>query len=173
MILHCPFCKADVPASQQICPSCSKRMTRRCPACAEDVAIDTKTCKYCGEGLAAAAPVRTPGIEFIEETPAAPKKRRKCWFGKLLLTAGVLFGIAAAGSAIRMDCVLCHKLALRPDHIACEHLSHCNRKICKDGKTPAWATVIEKLGGKTCSKKRPECCEISQPEPVLKKQVEY
>jgi hypothetical protein len=172
MILHCPFCKASVAAGQQTCPACSKRMIRRCGACAEDIAIDSKTCKYCGEDLNAPSAARTPGIEFIEDAPAAPKKKRCCGvFGKLLLTAGLLFALGTAAVAVRTDCVACGKLAQKTEHADCSHRSHCNRKICRNGKTPLWATVVEKMGGKACSKKRPECCEISSPEPSQQKQV--
>lgn len=163
MILHCPFCKAGVAPNQQTCPACSKRMTRRCAACAEDIAVDSKTCKYCGEDATAPSAARTPGIEFIEETPAAPKKRRCRVFGKLLLTAGLLFGLAAAATTIRTDCVACSKASAHPGSIS---TSLCNRKICKNGKTPLWATIVEKMGGKVCSKKRVlSCCEgeISKP----------
>jgi hypothetical protein len=151
MILKCPFCKADVAPSQQTCPACSKRMTRRCPACAEDIAIVSKNCKYCGEDIAAPSAARTPDIQFIEE---APKKKRKCC-GKFLMALVLFAGLGTAAVAVRTDCVACAK---NPNHEACistsHSISHCNRKICKDGKTPLWATVWEKMGGKACSKMR-------------------
>jgi hypothetical protein len=125
-----------------------------------------KICKYCGEDVTAPPVARTPGIEFIEEKPSAPKKR-SCVFGKLLLTAGLLLGLATAAVTIRTDCVVCAK---RAEHIECistgHSVSHCGRRICKDGKTPLWATVVESLGGHVCSKMRPSCCdgEIKQPQ---------
>ena len=161
MILKCPFCKTQVAASQQTCPACSKRMTRRCSACAEDIAIDSRTCKYCGEEAAAPSAARTPDIQFIEE---APKKKRKCC-GRFLMTLALLAGLGTAAVAVRTDCVACVK---NPAHEACisthRSVSHCGRKICREGKTPLWATVVEKLGGKVCSKKR-SCCpeETSAP----------
>jgi hypothetical protein len=159
MILSCPFCKAKVDPTQQTCPSCAKRMIRRCPACAEDIAVDMKTCKYCGEDVTAPATARTPGIEFIEEASPAPKKR-SCVFGKLLLTAGLLLGLATAAVTIRTDCVACAKAAEHAECISTGHsVSHCGRRICRDGKTPLWATVVESLGGNVCSKKRLSCCE--------------
>jgi len=151
MILKCPFCKADVAPSQQTCPACSKRMTRRCTACAEDIAIDSKNCKYCGEDMAAPSAARTPDIQFIEE---APKKKRKCC-GKFLMALLLIAGLGTAAVKVRAECVACAK---NPDHSVCistHHLeSHCGRKICSHGKTPLWATVWEKMGGKACSKMR-------------------
>lgn len=162
MILSCPFCNAKVAPTQQTCPSCAKRMTRRCPACAEDIAVDMKTCKYCGEDVTAPSAARTPGIEFIEETPKSPKKRKCGLIGKLLVTSALLFGMGMAAVGIRMDCVACSKASGHSQNIS---VSLCNRKICKNGKTPLWATVVEKLGGKVCSKQRASCCEgdISRP----------
>jgi hypothetical protein len=152
MILKCPFCKADAAPSQQTCPACSKRMTRRCPACAEDIAIDSKNCKYCGEDIANPSASRTPDIQFIEETP----KKRKCC-GKFLMALVLLAGLGTAAVAVRTDCVACSRIARQPDAISTSDGSYCGRRICSHGKTPLWATVWEKMGGKACSKMRKDC----------------
>ena len=152
MILNCPFCNAKVRPADQDCPACRQRMVRRCPACAESVAANAAACKYCGETLKAGdAPLRVaaaqPDIVFIEETP---KKKRKCC-GKLLMALVLLAGLGTAAFAVKTDCVACAKVYA---HEANVPVSFCNRKICRHGKTPLWATVWEKLGGKVCSKQR-------------------
>ena len=154
MILKCPFCKAEVAPSQQTCPACAKRMTRRCSACAEDIAIDAKTCKYCGEELANPSSARTPDIQFIEETP---KAKRKCCGGRFLMALVLMVGLGTAAVAVRTDCVACARLGQVAGAVSAPDGSYCGRRICLHGRTPLWATVWEKLGGKACSAPRKDC----------------
>jgi len=166
MILSCPYCAAKVRPADQDCPACKQRMTRRCPACAESIAANAPLCKYCGEETqGSAAPRReaspTPGIEFIEETPA--KKKRCCARGTWL-AALLLLGLACA-FVVRTDCVAC---AARPEHQACismkSSISHCERLVCRNGKTPLWVTVFEKMGGHVKSCPRKACPKAPSPE---------
>lgn len=153
MILKCPFCKAGVDPSQQVCPACSKRMSRRCPACAEDIAIDSKTCKYCGEDIASPSASRTPDIQFIED---APKSKKRCC-GKFLMALVLLTGLGTAAVAVRTDCVACSRISHEPNAAWASDGSYCGRRICWHGKTPLWATLWEKLGGTAGSKMRKDC----------------
>ena len=53
----------------------------------------------------------------------------------------------------------------KAEHEACittkTSVSHCGRRICRDGKTPLWATVYEKLGGQVRSCKKKEARNAS------------
>src|ERR1041384_2262613 len=164
MILTCPFCAAKVRSSDQDCPVCKQRMTRRCSACGETVAANAPACKYCGEdlkrgGTAARAPAPSPDIVFLEEAKAPAKK--KCCKGKFLALL-LLAGLVTAAFVVKTDCVAC---ASRPEHEVClttkTSVSHCGRRICVNGKTPLWATVFETLGGHVKSCKSKECKKAS------------
>ena len=151
MIQTCPFCAAKVRPADQDCPVCKQRMIRRCPSCAESIAANATACKYCGDDAKAAA----AGIEFIEDTKApVPAKKKRCR-GKAV-TLLLLLGLFAGAVAIRTDCVPCTAVVA---HQACistgKSVSHCERRVCRNGKTPLWVTVVEKLGGhvKSCPRK--------------------
>lgn len=157
MILTCPFCSVKVSPSHRDCPKCARRMSRRCPACAEDIAANAPQCKYCGEEVKGGeSPLRvaspTPGIEFIEDSKAAaPAKRKRCCGKGLALL--LLAGLAFSAFAVRADCVACVKSYAHQGCISTKKhpVSHCERRVCRYGKTPLWVTVYEKMGGQVRS----------------------
>ncbi|HLF94309.1 MAG TPA: zinc ribbon domain-containing protein [Planctomycetota bacterium] len=170
MILNCPFCAAKVRPADHDCPVCKQRMSRRCPSCSETIAANAGACKYCGEEVKGGkAPLRvaapTPGIEFIEETTAAaPRKRKRCCGKGLFLV--VLFGLLASAFVVRTDCRVCIKAN---EHQACisttkHSVSHCERRVCRNGKTPLWVTAYESLGGTVKSCKRKDCKKAPSPD---------
>ncbi len=153
MILHCPHCGIKVAPSTQDCPGCARRMVRPCPHCSEQIAATASTCKYCGEGAATSRPpAPEPGIQFIEDSKPAPKKKRCC--RKLLMALTLLAGIAAAGLFVKTNCQACvkvagHKGSSLISSSECK-TSHCGRVVCRKHKTPLWISVVEKLSGKIC-----------------------
>lgn len=170
MILSCPFCGVKVTPSDKSCPKCARPMSRRCPSCAEDIAANAPQCKYCGEDLkGGSAPLRVagprPDIEFIEETKTTAPAKRKCCGRAKILALLLLGGLVFSAHAVRADCVACSK---RPEHEVCvttkTSASHCERRFCKNGKTPLWVTVYESLGGHVTSCKRKECKKAPSPE---------
>ncbi len=90
IVMHCPDCQADNPASAKFCNECGARLPRRCPVCAHVNLLTARFCGECGASLAGPAPVTHPsraepadqaalaGSALASDVPVGPTAAGSC-----------------------------------------------------------------------------------------------